>query len=217
MKNNFSMILNVVLLIAVGILFYLHFSSKREIADVKNSVKVDSIPPKLTFDVPKNLAGARVLYVNIDSIDAKYEAFSDLSKEANSKYEYQVKQYQQKAVDLQQRYDNLQQKVQMGTISADDAAKEETAINAGMDELKKLENYISTMQTAALQKNAVITEQIQVYFKEYSREKGIDYILGYGSTSNVLYANDSLDVTADVLAALNANYRLNKAQQPKKK
>ena len=211
------MILNVVLLIAVGILFYLHFSSKREIADVKSSVKVDSAPPKLTFDVPKNLAGARVLYVNIDSIDAKYEAFTDLEKEAGSNYNYQLQKYQQKALDLQTRYDALQQKVQMGTISADDAAKEETSINTGMDELKKMEAYISTLQTAAMQKNAVITQHIQVYFKEYSREKGIDYILGYGSSSNVLYANDSLDVTADVLAALNANYRLNKAQQPKKK
>lgn len=207
--------LNVVLLVAVAVLFYLHFSSKREIADVKKIVNSDSVP-KLTFDIPKNLAGARVLYVNIDSIDMKYEAFADLTQEAGKNYNYQMQVYQTKAKSLQDRYELLQQKSQMGTISSDDAAKEEAAINAGMAELKKMENNLAALENNAMQKNAIITNDITTYFKKYSQEKGIDYILGYGSSSNVLYANDSLDVTTDVLNALNANYRLNKTQAPKK-
>lgn len=207
--------LNVVLLVAVAVLFYLHFSSKREIADVKKIVNSDTVP-KLTFDIPKNLAGARVLYVNIDSIDTKYEAFTDLTKEAGNNYNYQMQVYQTKAKALQDRYDLLQQKSQMGTISSDDAAKEEAAINAGMVELQKMQNNLAALENNAMQKNAIITNDITTYFKKYSQEKGIDYILGYGSSSNVLYANDSLDVTTDVLNALNANYRLNKPQPPKK-
>lgn len=207
--------LNVLLLIAVVVLFYLHFSSKQEIADVKNTVKNDSVP-KLTFDVPKNLSGAKVLYVNIDSIDMKYEAFTDLAKESTSSYNYQLQVYQTKAKALQDRYDLLQQKIKMGTISSDEATKEENSINAEAEDLKKMESNITSLENNAMQKNAIITQDITTYFKQYSRDKGIDYILGYGSSSNVLYANDSLDVTKDVLEALNANYRLNKAQKPKK-
>jgi outer membrane protein len=208
-KNNLSAILNVVLLIAVGILFYLHFSSKKEIAAVKG--QADSATPKLTFNVPKNLAGARVLYVNVDSIDSKYEAFADLSKETGGNYAYMQKTYQKKALELQQRYDTYQQKVQMNTISGDDAMKEEAAINAGMEELKKMETNIAALEGAAMEKNARITSDITTYFKSYSKDKGIDFILAYGGSSGVLYANDSLDITSDVLNALNENYRKSKS------
>jgi outer membrane protein len=213
-KNNLSVILNVVLLAAVAVLFYLHFTAKKEIASVKE--KADTAP-KLTFSVPKNLAGARVLYVNIDSIDAKYEAFSDLSKEAGGNLAYKQKAYQKKQLDLQQRYDAYQQKVQMQTISSDDAVKEEAAINEGMKELQNMENDLSALENAAMEKNARITNDITTYFKAYSKDKGVDYILAYGSASNVLYANDSLDITNDVLTALNENYRKTKAATPDKK
>jgi outer membrane protein len=209
-KNNLSIALNVVLLIAVGILFYLHFSSNREIADVKNNQKKSDTLPQLTFNVPKNLAGARVLYVNIDSIDQNYEAFADLSKGEGGKLEYLSKQYQTKALDVQQRYDMLQQKGQAGTISADDAQKEEDAINKEADEVRTLETQIQNLQNSAAEKNMTITNEVTAYFKEYSKTKGVDFILGYGGQSNVLYANDSLDITKDVLNALNENYRLNK-------
>jgi outer membrane protein len=215
-KNNLSALLNIILLIAVGILFYLHFSSNKEIADVKKNQRNDTAP-QLTFNIPKNLAGARVLYVNIDSIDEKYEAFADLSKEAGGNLQYLNKQYQTKAMDAQQRYDALQQKAAAGAISADDAQKEQDAINKEAEEVQKLEAQINSLQNSAMEKNQIITNQITTYFKEYSKTKGVDFILGYGSSSNVLYANDSLDITEDVLNALNANYRLNKpAVKPKK-
>lgn len=207
-NNNLPVIFNVVLLLLVGILFYLHFTSKKEIAAVKD--KADSTP-KLSFSIPKNLAGARVLYVNIDSIDSKYEAFADLSKEAGGNYAYMQKQYQKKALELQQRYDTYQQKIQMQTISGDEAIKEEAAINAGMEDLKKMETNIASLEGAAMEKNARITSDITTYFKSYSKDKGIDFILAYGGSSGVLYANDSLDITSDVLNALNENYRKSKS------
>ncbi len=215
MKNNLSALLNIVLLIAVAILFYLHFSSTKELADVKKSQKKSDTTPQLTFSIPKNLAGARVLYVNIDSIDANYQAFADLSKEAGGNLNYLTKQYQTKSLEVQQRYDALQQKGAAGTISADDAQKEQDAISKEAEDVQKMEAQINNLQNVAMEKNNVITNQITTYFKEYSKTKGVDFILGYGSTSNVLYANDSLDITQDVLKALNENYKLTKQGEKK--
>ncbi len=208
MNNRFSVVLNVVLVIAVIVLFVLHFSSKPNegaVAGTKDSVK------QLTFEIPKNLHGARVLYINVDSLDTQYEAFTDLSKETSSSYKYKLTQYQNKGVELQQRYGALQEKVQMGTISADEAAKEEAAINKGMDDLKRMETELQLMETNAMKKNQIITEEISKYFKSYAQQKGIDFILGYGGSSTVLYATDSLDVTTEIVTALNAEYRANKA------
>jgi outer membrane protein len=214
-KNNLSIVVTALLIIAVAVLFYLQFTSKKAIAEVKNQTDTT---PSLTFNVPKNLAGARVLYVNIDTISLKYEAFADLSKEAGGGLAYLQQSYQKKAMDLQARYDLYQQKVQNGAISSDDAAKEETAINAGMEDLKKMEGTIQRQESAAYEKNARITNDITTYFKSYSKDKGIDFILAYGTSAGgtVLYANDSLDITRDVLTALNENYRKTKPADKKK-
>ncbi len=217
MKNNLSAILNVVLLIAVGILFYFHFSAKKELAEVKSDLKKsDTTGAQVTFSIPKNLAGAKVLYVNIDTIGAKYAAYADLSVETNSSASYLQKQYDKKAGDLQARYDAYQQNVAKQLLSDNQREAEEAAINAGTEELKKLQDQMSVLENAAMEKNAKITNDITTFFNIYYKAKNIDFILGYGGGAGVLYANDSLNITNEVLNALNENYKLVKGATKKK-
>lgn len=208
-------IINVILGIAVSILFYLHFSSREDIAEVR-AIQEDTTPKK-TFNVPKNLQGAKVLYVNIDSINQNYRAFSELSQEAGQNLQGQMAAYQRKAADLEARYAKLQEQVNMGTISTEAAEAEETSINAGLDELKRMETNLAYLESAAMQKNDMISQEIALYFHDYALEKGIDYIMMYGTGMPIIYANDSLDVTNDVLVALNAEYDAKKAAAPKDK
>jgi outer membrane protein len=215
-KKNFSTILNVVLLVAVCILFYLHFSTAKEVAAVKGNDNKSDTTPKAAFTIPKNLAGAKVLYVNIDTIGAKYEAYADLSVETNSSANYLQNQYQKKASDLQARYDLYQQNVAKQLLSDQEKENEEAALTAGNEELKKLQDQMSVLENAAMEKNAKITNDITNFFNIYYKQKNIDFILGYGGGSNVLYANDSLDITGEVLKSLNENYRLIKSASKKK-
>lgn len=215
MKNT-NTIINVILGIAVLILFYLHFSSREDIKEVQANQE-DTIPNK-TFDLPKNLQGAKVLYVNIDSINTNYRAFSELSQEAGQNLESQMAAYQRKAADLETRYATLQEQVNMGTISTTDAEAEEKAINAGLDELKRMETNLAYLESEAMRKNDLISQEIALYFHDYALEKGIDYIMMFGTGMPIIYANDSLDVTTDVLKALNEEYDAKKATgltQPK--
>jgi outer membrane protein len=210
-NNRISLLLNVVLLAAVAVLFFLHFKGKSTAETDTNQPKTnDSATPKLTFDVPKNLAGARVLYVNIDSINFRYEAIADLTRETEAKLINLQSRYQKRQLELQEKGYTLQQKITAGTISATDAEAEEKAYNAGIEDLARMETELGYLQNTAAKKNEIIVDEVSSYFKEYSKTKGIDFILGYGSSSNVLYANDSLDVTSDVLNALNATYRSSK-------
>ena len=175
--------------------------------------------PNKTFAIPKNLQGAKVLYVNIDSINTNYRAFSELSQEAGSNLQNQMAVYQRKAAALQDRYAKLQEQVNMGTISTDAAEAEEKSINAGLDELKRMETNLAYLESNAMQKNDMISQEIALYFREYAMEKGIDYIMMFGTGMPIIYANDSLDVTNDVLVALNQEYDARKAQEktaPKK-
>lgn len=211
MKNT-STIINVILGIAVAVLFYLHFSSRQEIAEVK-AQQEDTTPDK-TFKLPKDLQGAKVLYVNIDSINANYHAFSELSQEAGSNLQNQMAVYQRKAANLQERYAKLQEQVNMGTIATADAEKEEASINAGLDELKRMETNLAYLESNAMQKNDMISQEIALYFREYAQAKGIDYIMMFGTGMPIIYANDSLDVTKDVVVALNEEYEMRKGQTP---
>lgn len=201
-----------VLAIAVVILFVLHFTSRQDLAEVQ--AKQNDTTPDKTFTIPKNLQGAKVLYVNIDSINSNYKAYTELSAEAIGNMEGQYAAYQRKAQDLQTRYANLQDQVNMGTISTDAATKEEAAITAGMEELKRIETNLAYLESAAAQKNNAISQEIALYFHDYALSKGIDYIMMYGTGMPIIYANDSLDVTHDVVIALNEEYDARKAQTP---
>lgn len=210
MKNT-STIINVILGIAVAVLFYLHFSSSQDLAQVK-AQQADTTPDK-TFKLPKDLQGAKILYVNIDSINTNYHAFTELSQEAGSGLQNQMAVYQRKAANLQERYAKLQEQVNMGTIATADAEKEEASINAGLDELKRMETNLAYLESNAMQKNDMISQEIAVYFRSYAQEKGIDFIMMFGTGMPIIYANDSLDVTRDVVVALNQEFDAKKALQ----
>jgi outer membrane protein len=151
----------------------------------------------------------KLLYVNIDSVDANYKAFTDLAKNAGDALSRKQKEYQKKTQSLQLRYDIYQQKVQMHTISADDAVREEAFINAGMEELKTMETDLGVLEQEAMERNAAITLDITEFLQKYAAVRRTDFIFAYGGTTNLLYANSELDITKEVVDHLNAEYEKN--------
>lgn len=203
--------INVVLLIAVIILFWLHFSSKGSAATAAKP-KHDSASPKLSFTIPSNLKGAHVLSINLDSIDAKYQAIIDLNTERNGNINYLQTQYATKQEQYQTKYQQLAQGAQSGTLSTVEATKLQDEVKALETELAGLENQLKALNAADAKKNDKIMADVNTYFKEYSKENKVDYIVGVGGGSSVMYANDSLDVTNEVVDALNAQYKLIKGK-----
>jgi outer membrane protein len=207
-KNNLSVVLNFILIIAVGILFYLHFSGT---GSGSNTSGKDTIP-KLTFGIPKNLAGARVVYINIDSINHQYQAFVDLYNSEGGNFEAEYQKYQLRANNFQRRYQSLYGNNGADwKYSTDSAEKEEAFLKNEEKNLDFIEQKLSKIQEQAMEKNAIINNEVSTYFRQYSQEKGIDYILAIGQGSPVIYANDSLDVTNDVVQALNSEYSKKKS------
>jgi outer membrane protein len=208
--------LNIFLLVAVGLLFYLFFRQKANPETVKSVGKNDSVP-KLGFTIPKNLAGARVLYVNVDSVSEKYKAIKELANQTEANLKSLEARYKTKRTDFEQRYVDLQRKVEQGLISTNDQEKETAELKVLNDEIIDMEAQVTSLQNSGLNRLALINEDISKYFKEYSKTKGVDFIMGYGGQSNaVLYANDSLDVTNDVVRALNETYLQSKSKNKKK-
>ena len=98
--KNLSLVLNAVLIVSVGVLFYLHFSTKSAVP--KDSSQTNRVNPEGSF--------GGIVYINLDTLLNSYGYFLDLQKEfANRQSEVEAelnnrgRQYEASALDYQNK------------------------------------------------------------------------------------------------------------------
>jgi len=208
--KNISIVFNLLLLALVGVLFWLYFSLK------KTSGTDGSMPTAMS-----NVAGKsrliRIAHVNVDSLNAKYQMMLDFKREIESRQNSIQMEYESKGKVLQDEYASYQQKAQAGTISQIDAEKVQEDLQAKKADLDNVQRKLDDLQREAQDRNIKILSIVQKYVADYNKKMHFDYVLAFAkSGSNILYANDSLDVTKDVIAGLNVQYKdsLQRASKP---
>jgi outer membrane protein len=189
--KNLSLILNGVLILAVAHLYYLNFSKKSAAPTIVPSAAASG--------------GAKIAHVNIDSLDANYnwlkEQKSQLEKSQKSK-ETALKQKQEAFMKDMQAF---QDKYQSGTVPP---AELEKQYNALMNRQQKLEDEGSRLskELADEYQKAMneLMANVEAQLKSLQSQIGYDYILSYSKGGGqVLLANDSLEITKEVLDLLN--------------
>jgi outer membrane protein len=60
--------------------------------------------------------------------------------------------------------------------------------------------------------NKELYDRITAFLSKYGKEKGLHIVLKLDTSSDVLYGVEALDITADVVAGLNAEYAAEKTQ-----
>lgn len=216
MNKNFSVGLNIVLVIAVIVLYYLHFTSSGSGSvanETGDSAKV-VLPPVMA---PKEIKASKVVYINSDVLNEKYEFVKDLTAEAQSKQRRLESNYQSKAQKLQADYEDFQQKANAGLLS-------ENQMNSAQNDLMKRKEELDNMQLqldALIDEVAAANEQVRQnvidYVKEYNKTGQYNYIMTYtdGPGGIILLANDSLDITSEIVEGLNQRYSAQKTAKKK--
>ena len=51
-----------------------------------------------------------------------------------------------------------------------------------------------------------IVTKIKAYVKDYGKENNYTYIFGSNESANIMYAEEGLDITQDILSELNEGY-----------
>lgn len=213
MKNNLSLALNVVLLIAVGILFYLHFSSpKAATADAAGKPGKDSIP-QLKLNLSKDITSKKILFINGDTINKYYEPVATKNKEIESKQKYYEADLAAKQQKFEKNYMAAQQLMQEGKITE----QQMPAIQADLEKQKgefdmAQQSYDAFKRKVMEEQDAFLTE-LKKYFADYSKENGIDYILVDG-TGLIAFGNPDLDISKQMAAALNEAWKAKKTTVP---
>lgn len=191
--KNLSLILNVVLLVAVIILYVLYF-------------KGSSTTPKRGTSDTTAVTDLRVAYINSDTV-LKYYEYLKINKE---KFEAKTKKYDQdlknRAIGLQTEISNYQRAVNNMTFSQAKAAEED--LQKKQQNLQMYEQSLTQqlMQEEAILQNALY-ERVTRYLKKYGEDKGLHLVLKFNPASDVLYGTQAIDITQDVINGLNEDFK----------
>lgn len=193
MKNiaNISLILNVILLAAVGHLYYL-------------TLKKDKPADQVIVPSAGN-SGVRVAHVNADTLDANYEWLKTQKAAIEQRVKNAESSLGNKKQSLMKDLETFQAKYQGGTMTEADAKAQYEALMQRQQKLGDEEGRLSK-QLGEEQKKAFdnLYANVESQLKTLSSQIGYDYILSYSRGGPILLANDSLDITTQVLQLLNA-------------
>lgn len=192
--KNLSLILNAVLLVAVGILFYLHFSAGKPTSSAANAEAGD----------------ITIAYIKSDSVLKYYEYLKVNKVQLEEKTKKMDQDYRNRAIGLQNEIAAYQRNVSSMTLGQVRATEEDLG--------KKQQNLQMFQQSLGQQLmeeeaklNKELYDRITVFLKKYGAEKGLQFVLKYDPTSDVLFAGDALDISQEVITGLNAEYQAEKS------
>jgi len=201
--KNLSLILNAVLLVAVGVLFYLHFSVN------KSSTGGTSTSASSPGDL-------RIAYINSDSVLQNYDYLKANKVQIEAKTKKIEQEYRNRAQGLQNEITAYQRNVSSMTLGQVKAVEEDLG-----KKQQNLQMYQQSLSQQLMEEegklNKELYDRITVFLKKYGSEKGLQVVLKFDPTSDVLYVGEALDISPDVIAGLNKEYQQEKSGAGAKK
>jgi outer membrane protein len=210
MLSKINLALNVLLLAAVAFLFF-----KPSSGEVNNDKKSDVEGDSTDIFTPEFLnSNSRVVFVNADSLNEKYEFIAEKYEELEREQLKIESQVQRKMKAAEERYIQLEAEAAYMTPGQLEQAQMELQ-GLQMEITQFQEKLAADFRKKELETQQTFYKNISQYLKEYNKAGMYDFILTYQLGGQILLANDSLDITNDVIRGLNANYRNTQAKKVK--
>ncbi len=188
-----SIIINVILTLAVLVLYYLHFSNN------SSSGSQESAGGGFQGEL-------KMAYINADTVLKYYDYFKVSREKLEAKGKKMDTDFRNRAQGLQREIASYQNTVSNLTIGQARALEE--------DLTKKQQNlrvYQESLAQELSMEEGKLTqelyERITRYLKEYGSKNGIHAVFKFDPTSDLLYAGEVMDVTQDVINGLNESYK----------
>lgn len=190
-SNSIHYIIEAFLGIAVIVLFILHFMG---------GGKKDN--PVVT---PVQQAGdGSIVYVNLDSINENFEMVSLLTDSLDKEKQRQAVQFQNRQKALENKLANYQRNMQTGQLTAQQAQYAEASLQ---QESAQLQNDYAQALDALEARYAAALEQIADSLRaactRVNAQRNASFVFTYGSSSPMMVADPSCDITNAVLEELN--------------
>ncbi len=198
--KNFLLVFNVLLLIAVGYLYFVHFNSGEKQTKVTTTVS------------GKDSVNLKIAYFDLDTLENNYEYFKEQRnylKAKNDEVEKKLSRlqndYMAKVNDYNKRGPYLSQ--------AEQTQIQEQLMKMRNDYQQQEQALGQQLQSETMKKMLDIKSKIQDFLKVYGRERGYSYVFATSSDDNLMYYKDSVrDITHDIVLQLN---KLNESTKKK--
>ncbi|HEV8511786.1 MAG TPA: OmpH family outer membrane protein [Cyclobacteriaceae bacterium] len=191
--KNLSLILNGVLIVAVGVLYFLHFSGKKNTNES-------------TVSAPSDL---KIAYIKSDSVLKNYEYFKEMRTVLEAKGKKLDQDLQSRGQSLQNEITSYQRNIGNLTIGQAKALEEDLG--------KKQQNfrlYQQSLEQELASDQNKLTEalygRITAFLKKYSEGSGLQVVFKFDQTSDVLFGGPGIDISQDVIKGLNEEYKTEK-------
>ncbi len=193
-----SMLFNIVLLVAVGVLYFLHFYTGKSV----------------TGDVSQgNNTGAKIAFFDTDSVFQNYNSVDELREDLKKEKEKLEGSFNAKQASFEQKVKNYQNNVKSNIINATQAQNAENQLMKEREDIMKMnEEYTQQLMVKESEINKKITEDIIAYANKFNVSYGADYILGYTKGGPIIVVNKKMDVTKEIIEGLNKEHKTNKAK-----
>ncbi|MDO4770806.1 OmpH family outer membrane protein [Porphyromonas sp.] len=195
--KNFNTIINVVMAVAVIVLFVLFFSSKS-----KDSAPANAVP------VTDSVMRLPVAYVNIDSLLTNYQFSRDLNEQILRKSESAQATLNQQARALEAEAAEFQRKLQNNAFfDRERAEKEQMRILKKREDFERL-NQKLTMELSQrqLEMNNILKDTLMSQIKLFNDIHKFQIIYSNTMNDNILLADKAYDVTNELVDFLNKRY-----------
>jgi outer membrane protein len=159
-------------------------------------------------------AAGSIVYINLDEILAKYDMANELSSVVETKVQNIEAEVNRRGKKIQNAEKEFNEKLEKGLMTRSTAEVEAQKIQK---QAANYQNYAAQKQQEIQEElmvmNNQIADAIKTYIEKYNEEKKFAMILTCQAGQPVLVADPSLNVTAEVLAGLNAEYVKTKNQK----
>ena len=198
--KNLSLVLNIVLLLAVGYLYYYNFSGKKN-KDVEAKLSSNFMATDSNGYRPP------LAYVELDSLNEKITFIKDKRKELEAAMKIIEQEQEAGYRNLQAQKDNFLKKG--AAITQEEAEIFQSKL---IDQQQKIDRTKQEQSQALNEKSFGIMEGIQKKLKnfltDYNKDKKYMYIFTTGTGLDYMVFKDStLNITNDVIKGMNAKMK----------
>lgn len=204
--NKLNTIVTGVLALAVGVLFYLHFSGGSAISKKAPAAGGDS--SLVTSE-------GHIAYFEMDSIESQYLYIKEVQNQLKAKEKAMVGEMDGLRNSYLGRYQQLQQKA--STMSQQEGEQAQAEINQMERNIQqKQEKLAQELQEQQFKMMQAINKKIEDYLTEYNASRGYAYIISRSAGDFIYYKDTTYNITAELVKGLNDLYSKEKDKEKKK-
>jgi outer membrane protein len=199
MNKSAGLILNGVLLVAVGVLFFLHFSSKKGNGG-------ETVVSRRVLDTSSSVNAYRIAYFDIDSITNNYQYCVDVKTDLEKVKEAIEKRVTARQNEFDMAYGRLQERAAAKNLTEAEMSRERQILEEKQQDVSA-ERDKGTIDFEQKRKifELQIKENIVEFLREYNTPQRFSFIMA--DEPGIFYYRDSLyNITAEVLDGLNRQY-----------